>query len=45
MLGNNSPLGMLVSAIMFGALKAGSNMMQIMIQVPMATIRSSFEAK
>ena len=38
MLGNNSPLGMLVSAIMFGALKAGSNMMQIMIQVPMATI-------
>ena len=38
MLGNNSPLGMLVSALMFGALKAGSNMMQIMIQVPMATV-------
>ena len=38
MLGNNSPLGILVSAIMFGALKAGSNMMQIMVQVPMATI-------
>lgn len=38
MLGNNTPIGMLISALMFGALKAGSNMMQIVVQVPMATV-------
>ena len=38
MLGNNSPLGILIASLMFGALKAGSNMMQIMTQVPMATV-------
>ena len=38
MLGNNSPLGILISSLMFGALKAGSNMMQIVTQIPTATI-------
>lgn len=39
LLGNNTPIGMFISAVMFGILRAGSNMMQMMAKVPSAMIR------
>lgn len=38
MLGNSTPVGIILSGFMFGGLKAGSNMMQMTTQVPSATI-------
>lgn len=39
LLGGNTPIGILISSVMFGILRAGSNMMQMMAQVPSAMIR------
>lgn len=38
-LGNNNPFGVLAAAIFFGALKAGSNTMQVMAHVPAEMIK------
>ncbi len=38
LLGQNSPIGILLSSLMFGALRAGSNKMQMMAKVPAASI-------
>ncbi|MEL7608109.1 MAG: ABC transporter permease [Bacillota bacterium] len=36
LLGRNNPFGVLISAILFGALKAGSNTMQLLAKIPAA---------
>ncbi len=38
LIGNLHPLGVLLSALFFGALRAGANRMQIIAQVPIAVI-------
>ncbi|MEL7610413.1 MAG: ABC transporter permease [Bacillota bacterium] len=38
LLGQNSPVGILFSALMFGALRSGSNLMQMTAKVPAASI-------
>ena len=38
LLGLNTPIGILLSALLFGALRAGSNMMQVLASVPSAMI-------
>lgn len=39
LLGNLQPYGILLSALFFGALRAGANRMQIITQVPIATVQ------
>jgi general nucleoside transport system permease protein len=38
LLGRNSPLGILLSGLLFGVLRAGSNMMQMLAKVPVSVI-------
>ncbi len=38
-LGNNNPFGVLVAALFFGALKAGSNTMQVLAHVPAEMVK------
>lgn len=39
LLGNNHPVGILLSALLFGVLKSGSNKMQMSAQVPMSLVQ------
>ncbi|MBO5069785.1 MAG: ABC transporter permease [Roseburia sp.] len=38
LIGNNSPIGVVIGALLFGALRAGSNKMQILAKVPTSMI-------
>jgi len=39
LLGNNTPIGILLSAILFGALRSGAQQMQMAAQVPVAVVQ------
>jgi len=39
LLGNNAPIGILLSAILFGALRSGAQQMQMAAQVPVAVVQ------
>ena len=39
LLGNNTPIGIFISGILFGILRSGSNMMQMTAQVPVSVVQ------